>query len=660
MQTLCKRWFVMGTLAVMLAGGLSAVVPAGEDSKPASEFTKKANAAVLKELPFNDRQDYEDAQRGFIAPMEGPIKNAEGRVVWDIGPFDFLKDDTSPDTVNPSLWRVSQLNLKNGLFKVRDGVYQIRGLDIANMTIIEGKTGLIIIDFLISAETARAGLDLYYKHLDPKRTRPLLAAIFSHSHADHFGGVLGVTSEAEVKAGKVRVIAPEGFLMEAVSENVYAGNAMNRRADYQYGNPLPRGPRENVTVGLGIALSSGAVGILAPTDIIKKSGETRTIDGVEIEFQMAPGTEAPAEMLMYFPGLKMLCAAEDATHTLHNLYTLRGAKVRDSNLWWKALDYAVEHFGDRTDVIVAQHHWPKWGQENVKRFLEIQRDGYKYMHDQTLFYANQGYTPIEIAETIKFPEAIDKQWYMRGYYGSLSHNVKAVYQYYLGWYDGHPANLHPLPPVEAAKRYVDVMGGSAAAIKKAREYFDKGDYRFVSEMMKHVVFAEPDNVEAKNLLADSFEQQGYQEECGTWRPAFLMGAYELRHGLLRFPLTTVSPTMMGAMTTEMILDFMGLKLDTEKAAGKKIVMNLTLPDTKETFQVTLENNVLMYRAGKLADKPDAELTLDKSAFIALGLAGKDVDEVAKMPGVTIRNPKKVREVVSCLKVFTPAFNIVTP
>lgn len=647
-------------IAILFLFSMPCIGRAGDSPKPATDATKAVNAAFLKYLPFSDRQDYEDAKKGFIAGLEGPIKDASGKVVWDLEPFAFLKSDTVPDTVNPSLWRFGQLNLTNGLFKVTDGIYQIRGFDLSNMTIVEGKTGIIIIDPLLSAEPAKAGLDLYYKHVDPQKKRPVVAVIYTHSHADHFGGVGGVTNKKDIDSGKVAIIAPEGFLEEAASENVFAGTIMSRRATYMYGSALGKGPQANVDAGLGKTTSTGTVTLFPPTDTIKKTGEKCTVDGVDIEFQMAPDTEAPAEMLIYFPASKALCAAEDACHTLHNLYTVRGAKVRDANKWWKSLDAALVLFGDRAEVLFVQHHWPRWGTESIKSYLTVQRNAYKYIHDQTLHLANLGYNPVEIGEMIKLPDAIAKQWFMRDYYGTLNHDAKAVYQMYLGWYDGNPANLHPLPPAEVGKRYVDMMGGPEATIRKAREYFAKGDYRFVSEVMKHVVFSDPNNQEAKNLLADSLEQQGYQSESGSWRPPFLTAAHELRNGLVKTAVSTASGDVVSAMSGEMLLAYLGVKLDAKKADGKKMTVNLDLTDTKEKFTLFLENSALVYRVGVLADKPDAELRLPKSAFIALSMAGKELDEVMKMPGVSITAPEKVKELSSMFVTFPGVFGLVTP
>ena len=526
------------------------------------------------------------------------------------------------------------------------------------MTIIEGNKGIIIIDPLMTKETAASALELYYKNR-PKK--PVVAVIYSHSHADHYGGVKGVISEDDVKSGKVKVYAPEGFLSEAISENVYAGNAMSRRASYMYGSQLKKDAKGQIDTGLGKTTSLGTFTLIQPTDIITKTNDTRTIDGVQIDFSLVPGTEAPSEMLMYFPQFKLLNSAEDATHTLHNLYTLRGAQVRDAVKWWKAVDTMMTRYGD-AEIIIAQHNWPKWGKDNIQGYLGKQRDVYKYIHDQTLNLANKGYTMNEIAETIKLPKELDQEWSIRGYYGSVSHDSKAVYQKYLGWYDNNPANLNPLPPTEAGKKYVEYMGGAPAIIKKAKESYAKGEYRWVAEVMSKVVFADPNNKEAKNLEADALEQLGYQTENGTWRNNYLMGAYELRNGVVANTTSSASPDTITAMTTDMLLDFMGIQLNAEKAAGKKMVLNWEQPDTKEKYTITLENSVLMYRkVDSFTNKADVTMSLPKTSLNNILLKQTTMDKEISEGRVKITGDRsKLQELMGMTDTFNPAFNIVTP
>lgn len=464
--------------AVIAITPLSSALAQSKDAEPAS---RAVNDTFLKVLPFSDRADFEDAKRGFIATLpDGVIPGIGDKPAWDTKPYEFLKSDTVPPTVNPSLWRQAQLNAINGLFKVSERVYQVRGLDLANLTIIEGDSGLILIDPLLSNETAKAALDLYLKN---RPAKPVAAVIYTHSHADHFGGAKGVISEDDAKQGKVKVIAPDGFMEHAVAENVIAGNAMSRRAQYQFGSALPVGDRAQIDTGLGKALSKGTISLIPPNDIIKQSYETRTIDGVEIEFHLVPGSEAPSEMIMYFPQFKLLNMAEDATHNMHNLYTLRGAEIRDGRLWSRYIGEAIVRYGDKTDIVIAQHHWPMWGNERIVVFLKKQRDLYKFIHDQTVRLLNHGLTSTEIAERLKLPPSLANDWASRGYYGTLSHNAKAVYQFYLGWYDANPADLNPLPRAEYAKKQVEYMGGAEAAIKRAREDFKSGQYRWVASVM---------------------------------------------------------------------------------------------------------------------------------------------------------------------------------
>ena len=641
---------------------LSVNLLAAETSKDATSFTKEKNEQVLQELPFSDTQDFDDAKKGFVATLPKlVIPSSDGHNVWDITSYEFLNGKSAPFTVNPSLWRIAQINNINGLFKVTDRVYQVRGFDISNMTIVEGNKGLIITDPIMSAETAKAALDLYYQNR-PKK--PIVAVIYSHSHGDHYGGVRGVITDEDVKSGKVKVYAPEGFLEEAVSENVYAGNAMGRRALYMYGALLPRGEKGQVDGGLGKTTSVGSVGLIAPTDIISKNTETRTIDGVQIEFSLVPGTEAPSEMIMYYPQFKLLNTAEDATHTLHNLYTLRGAQVRDAAKWWKAIDMMLSTYGDKAEVVIAQHHWPKWGNKEINTYLEKQRDAYKYIHDQTLNLANKGYTMNEIAEMIKLPDVLEQEWSLRGYYGSVNHDAKAVYQRYLGWYDSNPANLNPLPPEEASKKYVEVMGGSKSIIKKAKEYYKNGEYRWVAELMNRVVFAEPDNQEAKNLAADALEQLGYQTENATWRNEYLMGAYELRNGKVKLPagIGADTPDTIRAMTVDMFLDYMGIRLNSEKSKNTSLSMNWDIPDIKSKYTVTMENSVLVYRkVDSFKNNADITLTLPKEALNNILVKQSTLDKEIQSGNAKIAGDvEKFKEALTFFDTFTPDFNIVTP
>jgi alkyl sulfatase BDS1-like metallo-beta-lactamase superfamily hydrolase len=653
-----RRTVFLTSLAISLSFGHAMAQPA-TGAKDATPTTRKANAAVLGELPFGDKQDFEDAQRGFIGTVPDLfLQSDKGVPIYDLKSFSFIQGE-APDTVNPSAWRQEQLNNFNGLFKVVDRVYQVRGFDMSNMTIIEGDTGLILIDPLISQETAKVALDLYFKH---RPRKDVVAVIYTHSHVDHYGGVKGVVSEADVKAGKVKIIAPEGFLEESVSENVYAGNAMGRRALYQYGVLLPKNAKGAIGGGLGKGTSAGTVTLIPPTDIVKNSGDTRTVDGIQMEFLMAPNTEAPAEFLIYFPQFRMLDTAEDATHTLHNLYTLRGAQVRDSRTWWKTLNTAIGRYAGKTDVVIAQHHWPMWGQARITTFLSDQRDGYKYLHDQVLNLANKGYTMVEIAETIQLPDGVGKQWYNRGYYGSVNHNAKAIYQRYLGWYDSNPSNLYKLPPVEAAKRYVQFMGGADKVIAQARESFDKGDYRWVAEVMNQVVFAEPDNAQARNLGADALEQLGYQAEDPTWRNEFLTGAQELRHGVFKVGIAGVaSADTVQAMTPDMLLDYLGIRLNGPKAAKSPLSIVWKLPETGESYALEVRNGTLIYtKDGQLA-KTDATLEMSRSDLASAIMGGRSLADGIKAGAVTVKGDQgKVDMLFSLLDTFDFNFPIVTP
>lgn len=654
----------LGTLS--LAGEAAAQPAAGspratQGSKPATDSTKAANAALLKELPFGDKTGFELAHKGFVAPLpEAVIKGEAGNVIWDPGKYAFIEEgSTAPDTVNPSLWRQSQLINISGLFKVTDGIYQVRNLDLSNMTIVEGKHGITVLDPLVSAETARAALALYFQHR-PKK--PVVAVIYTHSHVDHYGGVRGVVDEADVTAGKVKIYAPEGFLEAAVAENVMAGNAMSRRASYMYGNLLPPSPTGQVGAGLGTTTSAGTVTLIPPTDIIGKTGETRVIDGQTYEFLFAPGSEAPAEMLFYIKEKKAINAAEDAVHTLHNTYSLRGAKIRDPLAWSKYLNQALAMWGDEAEVLYAMHHWPVWGKEAIHQHLGLQRDMYRYINDETLRLANEGHTMVEIAEMIEMPPAIATHFSNRGYYGSVNHDVKATYVLYLGWFIGNPATLHAYPPVEAAQRYVEMMGGADAVLTKARAYYAKGDYRWVAEVVNHVVFADPANQAAKDLQADALEQMGYQAESGPWRNFYLTGAQELREGVRKVPVPdTASPDTVRAMSPELFFDYLGVRLDGAKAAGKHVVINVDFSDTKQQYVLEMVNGVLNHTAGKPAKKADATITLPRATLDQIVLRQTTLkDAVAKGDAKISGSQDKVHDLLSSLDNFEFWFPIVTP
>lgn len=626
--------------------------------KSATQQTAAANAAVRKALPFADRSDFDNVTRGFIATISEPsITNAAGQSVWDFAEWGFLAGE-APDEVNPSLWRQAQLNAVHGLFEVREGIYQIRGFDLSVMSFIEGPQGLVIVDPLLSRETAAAGLELYRAH---RGDRPLRAVIYTHSHVDHFGGVKGVVDEADVAARKVRIVAPIGFMEHAISENVYAGNAMGRRSTYMYGALLPEGPTGNVDAGLGKSTSTGEVTLIAPTDIISETGETRRLAGLEFVFLNAPHSEAPAELLFYLPAYRALCAAEDVTHNLHNLYTLRGAEVRDPRRWSGYLQEVLELWGDDVEVMFASHHWPTWGNEEIRELIGSQRDLYKYIHDQTLRLANHGYTMNEIAEQLELPSSLAEVWANRDYYGTLNHNVKAVYQRYLGWFDANPSHLHPLPPVEAAHKYVDFMGGADELLGKAQRSFDAGDYRWTAEVLQHLVFAEPGNAAARQLLADTLEQLGYQAESGPWRSFYLSGAQELRHGVPDMPVPkSATPDVQASMPVEMLLDFTAIRFNPEK--GGDFAFALKLSDRpREPFDIRVENGVVNYRKGRPSAEVDATLTLDSATFKQIATGALPVADAIAQGKLTLDgDPVKLEQFIGALDKFEFWFPIMTP
>ncbi len=625
----------------------------------ATTATIDANAAVAKVLPLDDQRDFEEATRGLIAtPDNLRITSDKGELIWDMPAYDFIQGK-APATVNPSLWRQAKLNNIHGLFEVTDGVYQLRGFDLANMSIIEGDSGWIIVDPLTSKETARAALGFARQHLGDK---PITGVIFTHSHIDHFGGVMGLFDEELGKHSPVEIIAPSGFMEEATSENVMAGTTMSRRAIFMYGQHLEKSNRGHVGSGLGKGPASGSVGILAPTRTITHSGETLNIDGVEFVFQNVPGSEAPAELTFYLPQKKTFCGAELVSRTMHNIYTLRGAKVRDANKWSAYIDQAIDLFGE-ADVYFASHHWPKWGNADIVNFLEQQRDGYKYIHDQTLRLAARGHTPKEIAELLELPEPLNSNFSNRGYYGTTKHNAKAVYQGYFGWYDGNPANLDPLPPVDAAKRYVALMGGADKLLASAQKDFDRGDYRWVAELLNHLVFADPDNQQAKELLAKSYDQLGFQAESGPWRDVYLTGALELRQGSPTEPSDNIAQAtdLLMAMPLEQFFKSMAVMLNGPDAEGKDYTINVEFTDRNETHVLNVKNAVLHHRVGEPATEANASILITHKLFVNIITGQAGMRDTIFSDDVAIQGSKlDLLKFFSLLEKPNDNFNIVTP
>ena len=636
---------------------------AGETShdgpKAASAPVIAQHEARLKALPFADTRDLDDAARGFLGTIENArVTSAQGRVVWSLEPYGFLSEEKAPATVDPSLWRQSRLNMHHGLFEVVPGVYQVRGLDIANMTLIEGDKGVIVVDTLTSIEGARAAMELYFQH---RGKRPVAAVIFTHTHTDHWGGARGVLDDAMLAAG-VPIIAPNFFMEHAVSENIIAGPAMLRRAQYQFGPFLAKGVRGQVDCGLGKTMAAGGVALLRPTDLIIATGDKRVIDGVEFEFQMAPNSEAPAEMHFFIPRYKLLNLAENCTHNFHNLLPFRGADVRDALAWSKYLGEALQMWGGKAEAMCGQHHWPVWGQERIDTMIREQRDLYKYAHDQTIRLMNHGLNAAEIAETIRLPQSLEGAWHGRGYYGHIRHNVKAIYQKYLGWYDANPVNLDSLPPVEAGKKYVEYMGGADAILKRAAADFAKGEFRFVAQAVSHLVFAEPDNQAARALLADTFEQLGYAAESSTWRNAYLFGAQELRQGMPKTPPRSPMPReTLAALRTEQLWDVLGIRLNGPKAEGKRIVLNWNFTDTGESFVLNLENSALTYVKGTQAPDAHAGFTLARSVLDEVIAKLTTFPEAVAAGKVKVSGePLRLGELMMLMDEFPRMWEIVEP
>ncbi len=600
----------------------------------------------------------EEARRGLAAPFDPPrVENEDGRVVWELESYDFL-DAEPPPTANPNLWRQSQLGRIAGLFELAPGFYQLRGFDLSNMHVIEGREGIVVIDPLVSAETAAAALALYREH---RGDRPVTGLIYTHSHVDHFGGAKGVVSEEEIEARHVPVLAPAGFLHHAVSENVFVGTAMARRAGYMYGALLPRGPQGQVGSGLGQTTSLGTITLLPPNLDVTETGQEETVDGVRMTFQLTPGTEAPAEMNIHFPDARVLCIADNAARSMHNILTPRGALVRDPRVWAHYLDQAIELFAADSDVLFAGHHWPCWGCERIVTYLEKQRDLYLYLHDQTLRLLNQGHTGPEIAELIELPPSLAEEWHCREFYGSISHNTKAIYQRYMGWFDGNPAHLWEHPPVEGAKRYVEFMGGAEAVLEKARESFAAGDYRWVAEVVNHLVFAEPENQEARELQADALEQLGFGAENATWRNFFLRGAKELRQGISGTPTATAPPDVLARLTVSQLLDAMAIRLNGPRAGDHHLRIDWHVTDPDEQYAITVRNGVLRHRPGGHDPPAEATLVVEREALNQLLLKAAEIGELAESGRLRVEGDGvKLGELLSLLDEPNPGFAIVTP
>jgi alkyl sulfatase BDS1-like metallo-beta-lactamase superfamily hydrolase len=634
---------------MLLAGNTP---PVGE----ATQETVTRNAAVSEQLPLDDQSDFEDARRGLLAQLEDDILNEDGSVSWSVEAFDFLEGE-APATANPSLWRQSQLTAIHGLFKVVPGVYQVRGYDLSVMTLVNGESGWIIIDPLLTAAPARASLDLANRTLGE---RPVVAVLYTHSHADHFGGVLGVTSAEDIKSGKVAIYAPAGFTEETVGESVLAGTAMGRRAQYQFGAKLPTGAQGVVGVGLGPKLSTGSIGLLQPTRELTSEDLSVDIDGVTFEFLDAGGTEAPSEFVFYLPQYKALHTAEVATRTFHNVLTPRGALVRDTLKWSQVIDQILQRFGDRSDVLLASHHWPTWGEERVSQALRNQRDIYRYTHDQTLRLANQGQTMDEIAEEIGEPDFAQSDFGARGYYGTFEHNSKAVYQRYFGWWNAVPADYDALPKVEEAKRWVAALGGSEAAINQGRSAFEKGEYRWAARLLQTLMFAEPENEDARKWLAAAYEQLGFQSEGGTWRNIYLSAAQDLRDPPDTQALAVTSPELFAAIPTIDLFNALATRFNPAKMQGEEAVLQFRFSDTEEAITVDMRKSVLFPRKGEANDAA-MTLALQRSDFNRLLAQQVTLPELVGSGAATLEgNPAALQAMFGALDQPDPLFEIVEP
>ncbi len=637
--------------------------------KVASEDTKNINAAVTEKLNFGDEREREFAERGFIrAPETLEIFNSNGATVWSQDIYDFVRGADAPDSANPSLWRNTQLNALYGLYEVVDGIYQVRGYDVANVTFVKGDKGWIVFDCGTGVETAAAAMELFKEEFGDVR---ISAVVISHAHIDHYGGVGGIISgeqladcalplSEQIDSGKTLLIVPEGFEKAAMEENVLAGNAMKRRSNYQYGSLLPKSEKGALSVGIGLTVCAGTTSYLTPTYEVKDDIEEITVDGVKMVFQLTPGTEAPAEMNTYLPDYKALWMAENCTATMHNIYTLRGAEIRDAGAWGDYIMKAKALFGGEAEVVFQSHNWPHWGNDVINEYLLNTAAVYRYIHSQTLQYINEGYTSTEIADMISLPADLEKVWYTRQYYGTLEHNAKAVYQKYMGWYDANPVHLAELAPSEYARKLVEYLGDTDKILKMARADFEAGEYQWVAEITNAIVYAQPDNQEARYLCADALEQLGYQSESGAWRNAYLTGAYELRHGTGDYPRTTVGGTGASslAMSTETMLDYLSMCLDSKKLEDKNLVINLEVTDDNEKYLLRLHHGVLLYSKEEWSGDPDAVLKLKRAGIV--GIAQNNTALMEKTIDSSTGREDILKIFAENLAQFEPLFNIIEP
>ncbi len=647
---------VLCATTAMLGGTVLRAQSPDLSAKPPSAATVAAQRQARAALPKESGQDLEFARRGFVTTLKDPvIRDANGKQLWNLDAYGWMTGD-APETVNPSLWRHMSVLREHGLYKVRDGIWQVRGFDISNMTVVAGKTGWILIDPFARREIGSAAIALVNTALG---SRPVSSVIYTHSHGDHFGGVRGVVNEADVKAGKVSIIAPEHFMEETGSENVIAGLAMGRRAQYQFGLTLKPGVQGSMGSGIGSGLAGGEMTLIPPTDIIRKTGETRVIDGITMEFQMVPESEAPAELNVMFPAQSTVLIGEMATCSQHNILTPRGALVRNTAKWAGYLTEALRLYADRTDVVAASHCWPQFGKAWVREYLTLQRDNYKFLHDQSVRLMNKGLNATEIAEQIVPPSGLAKQWFTRGYYGTYNHNAKAVYQRYLGWYDAVPANLNLHTPTERARRMVAAMGGSKQVLARAKSAMEEGDYRWSSDLLNQLVFAEPDNAAATAMLADSYEQQGYQSESSLWRNMFLMGAQELRQGVVQGA-QIVGTDTIAAMPTAMMLDAIATRLDPAKIGDTKLALNFRFTDRAEEAAISVRNSVMVGEMGQRHASPQVTISGPRRLFFGLFFLNAPLLTL-ESAGLKIEGDRTtIKMLQSAIEAPPPAFNISTP